>query len=541
MKDDQNQFLGEGTKRVKGRDAQRINILVGRAVAQAIRSTLGPKGMDKMIVDDMGDVTISNDGATILQEMAIEHPIGKMLVDIAKTQDSEIGDGTTTSVVLTGSLLEEAEKLLDNQIHASSIINGYRLAAKKAIYYFNEISTKVDIKDKNTLHNIAYTTMTGKSSESSENLSELVVNAVMQITEEQGNKTIVNKDNIKVEKKDGGCLEDSCLIQGIVLDKDIVSGNMPKQIKNAKIALLDVPLEVKGPETDAKIQITDPDQLQGFLDQEEKMIKNMTDLIKQSGATVVVCQKGIDDLAQHFLAKEDIIAIRRVKKSDLEKLSKATGARIVSRLKDLNEKDLGFAADVYEKNISGEDMFFITKCKNPKAVTILVRGGTQQVVDEAERAVIDAIGSVTSAIKAGKVVVGGGACEMSVSMKLRNYAKEIGGREQLAIEGFANALEVIPKTLAETAGMNPLDIIVALKNKHKKGSSNFGVNVLEGKIDDMAKNKVIEPTNIKTQAINSASEVTQMILRIDDVIAGTSNNKSGNMPPGGMEGMPPMM
>jgi len=535
MQDSQNQFLGEGTKRIKGRDAQRINILVGRAVAQAVRSTLGPKGMDKMIVDDMGDVTVSNDGATILQEMAIEHPVGKMLVNVAKTQDMEVGDGTTTAVVISGALLEEAETLLDNGIHATSVINGYRLAAKKAIEYLDEISTKVNTKDKKVLYNIAYTTMTGKSAESCEKLADLVVDAVMQVIDDSEKKISIDQDNIKVEKKEGANMDESELIRGIVLDKEILSPNMPRHVKRARIALLDTALEIKGPETDTKIQISDPLQFQSFLDQEEKMIKGMVNAIKKSGANVVICQKGIDDLAQHFLAKEDILAVRRVKKSDIEKLSKATGATIVTRVNDLTAKDLGDASEVYEKKISGEEMLFITGCKNPKAVTIFIRGGAQHVIEEAERAVVDAIGSVSSAIKAGRVVVGAGACEMALAMRLRNYAKEIGGREQLAIEGFANALESIPKTLAETSGMNQLDILVALRNKHKQGHNEYGVNVFEGKIDDMEKQKVIEPVTIKIQAINSASEVTQMILRIDDVIAGTSRGKAGG--PGGMPGM----
>ena len=537
MQNNDNQFLGEGTKRIKGRDAQRINILVGRAVAQAVKSTLGPKGMDKMIVDDMGDVTISNDGATILQEMAIEHPIGKMLVDIAKTQDSEVGDGTTTSVVVAGSLLEEAEKLLDNGIHPSSIIKGYRLASRKAIELFDKIGIKVNLDDNEMLYNIAFTSMTGKSAESSRDLSKLVVDSVKMVMTKEDGKIIIDQDNIKVEKKEGASLEKSELIKGIVLDKEVVNANMPKEVIKANIALLDVALEIKGPETDAKIQITDPSQLQGFLDQEEQMIKTMVDNLKAVGAKVVICQKGIDDLAQHFLSKASIMAIRRVKKSDLDKLSKATGAKIVSRLKSITKDDLGYSEKVYEKKIAGESMVFITGCKNPKAVTLLVRGGTEQIVNEAERAVVDAIGSVSSAIKAGKVVIGGGAAETEVAMNLRDYAKELGGREQLAVEAFANALEVIPRTLAETAGLNPLDIIVSLRNKHKNKGVDFGVNVLEGKIDNMKTANVIEPVSIKIQAMNSASEVTQMILRIDDVIAGTSKGGAGG--PGGPGGMMP--
>jgi len=531
---EQNQFLQEGTKRVKGREAQRINILIGKAVANAVKSTLGPKGMDKMIVDELGDVTISNDGATILKEMAIDHPVGKMLVNLAKNQDSEVGDGTTTAVVIAGSLLEEAESLLDNGIHPSNIINGYRIAGEKAIQLYSDIAIKINPDKKEDLLNIALTSVTGKASESCDKLSHLTVDAIMEITEKNDKKTIIDIDNIKIEKKEGSSLENSELVKGIVLDKERVSSNMPTQINNAKIALLDVALEIKGPETDTKVQINTPQQLQAFIDQEESMIKEKVDAIKKSGANVVFCQKGIDDLAQHFLAKAEIIAVRRVKKSDLEKLAKATGANIVSRLKDLRASDLGQAKLVEEKKIAGESMIFVRDCKNPKAVTLLLRGGTEQVINEAERAVNDAVGSVASAIRIGKVVVGAGACETEVAMQLREYAKEIGGREQLAIEAFANALEVIPKTLAETAGMNPLDAIVALRNKHKKEGPFVGVDVMNGRISDMKTEKVIEPLQLKTQAISSASEVTQMILRIDDVIAGSSKGKS--MSPG-MDGL----
>lgn len=532
IQNQQNAFLEEGSKRIRGRDAQRINIMVGRAVANAVRSTLGPKGMDKMIVDSMGDITISNDGATILQEIAIEHPIGKMMVDIAKTQDSEIGDGTTTAVVVAGELLAEAEKLLDNGIHPSSIINGYRLAAAKAVDFYNEISYKVGPKEEDKLYNIALTSMTGKSAESSAKLAKLVVDAVSQIAVEEDKKIVFDNEYIKVEKKEGGSLDDSELIKGIIIDKEVVSNNMPKKITNAKILLLDVALEIKSPETDTKIQISSPEQLEQFLEQEEKMIMDMVNKIKDAGANVVICQKGIDDLAQHFLAEAGILAARRVKKSDIDKLSKATGAKVVSRIKEVNKNCLGHAEIVQEKKISGEEMIFIEGCKDPKAVTIFIRGGTQHVVEEAERAVMDALGSVTSAIKSGKYVAGGGSCEIEVAMRLRDYAKEIGGREQLAIEGFANALEIIPRTLAESAGLNPLDTLVTLKNKHKKGGKAYGVDVMSGAVVDMEKIHVIEPTTIKIQAINSASEVSQMILRIDDIIAGRSKSSSPNMSPG---------
>lgn len=533
-------FLTEGSKRVKGRDAQRINILIAKAVANAVKSTLGPKGMDKMIVDELGDVTISNDGATILSEMSIDHPAGKMMVEIAKTQDQEVGDGTTTAVVLAGGLLHRAEKLIDDDIHPSIIINGYRMGAKKAKEYFKQVADEVSFKDKKSLKDIAVTSMTGKASEACEELADLVIDSVQSVAEEEEGKTVIDMEQIKVEKKQGGSLADSQLIKGVVLDKEIVHSGMPRKINNAKIALLDVALEIKSPETDAKIQITSPDQLQGFLDQEEGMLRRMVEKIKTSGANVVVCQKGIDDMAQHFLAKEGIMAVRRAKKSDMDLLAKATGGKVVSRLEDLSKSDLGFAQMVYEKKVTDEDMTFIEGCKNPKAVTILVRGGSEHVVDEAERAIHDAIGSVTSAVKYGRVVSGGGSVEVEVAMKLREYSKTVGGREQLAIDAFAETLEIIPRTLAETAGMDPIDTLVALRAQHRgKEGKYIGVDVYAGKLGNMKNKKVIEPLAVKTQAIDSASEVAEMLLRIDDIIAGSSKGPGpgAGMPPG----MPPGM
>ncbi len=532
----QNAFMSEGTKRTRGRDAQRVNILIGRAVAHAIRSTLGPKGMDKMIVDDLGDVTISNDGATILSEMAIEHPVGKMMVDVAKTQDKEVGDGTTTAVVIAGTMLEKAEKLLDDGIHPSVIINGYRLASEKAKELYEDAADEITFKDKKSLQTIAYTSMTGKAAESAEELAEIVVKAIELVAEEQNGKMVIDHDNIKLEKKSGGSLKDTQLISGIVIDKEIVHGAMPRSIDKAKVALLDLALEVREPENDAKIEINSPEQLQAFLDSEENMLKDMVERIKKSGATVVLTQKGIDDMAQHYLAKEGIIAVRRLKKSDMDALVRATGASVVNNIKELSSKDLGYAGRVYEKKVSGDAMVFIEGCKNPKSVSILVRGGTEHVVDEAERALVDSVGAVSSALRIGKVLVGAGSCEMEVSMKLRDYAKTIGGREQLAIEAFADSLEIIPRTLAETAGMDAIDSLVALKSKHsKKDGKYFGVNVYESKISDMKNERVLEPLAVKTQALNSASEVVEMILRIDDIILGSSKSK---MPMGG--GMPGM-
>lgn len=534
-------FLGEGSKRTKGREAQRINILVAKAVANAVKSTLGPKGMDKMIVDEMGDVTISNDGATILSEMSIEHPAGKMMVDVAKTQDDEVGDGTTTAVVIAGGLLEKAERLLDDEIHPSIIIKGYRLAAKKAKEYYREIAEDISFSDEHNLKLIALTSMTGKSAEAAEELANLVVKGVLQVADKEGNTMIVDKDNLKIEKKVGASLEDSELIQGIVIDKEIVHSGMPKKIEKAKIALIDIALEIKEPEADTKIEINTPEQLQAFLDSEEDALRQMVKIVKNSGANVVLTQKGIDDLAQHFLAKEGIAAVRRVKKSDMEALARATGAKIITRLKDLSKDDLGKASVVRERKIAGDDMVFVEGCDNPKSVTILLRGGSEHVVDEADRAIVDAIGSVTTAIRDGKVLVGGGSCEIEVSKKLREYSKTIGGREQLAIDAFAETLEIIPRTLAETAGMDPIDTLVGLRSKHQGNDGIvIGINVYTSTLEDMRKNNVLEPLSVKTQAITSASEVAEMILRIDDIIAGQSRPKE--VPPmGGMGGMGGMM
>jgi archaeal chaperonin len=539
-----NAFMNEGARRTKGRDAQRINILIARAVAQAVKSTLGPKGMDKMIVDDMGDTIVSNDGATILGEMAIEHPVGKMMVEVAKTQDEEVGDGTTTAVVLAGTLMEKAEKLLDDSIHASLIINGYRTAAQKAKQFYASTADNVSFEDKKTLTTIAYTSMTGKAAESAEELAEIVVDAVVNVADKDNSKIIIDQDNIKLEKKSGGSLKDTQLISGIVIDKEIVHTGMPRKTKEAKIALLDLALEVREPENDTKIQISTPDELQAFIDQEEAQLKDMVEKIKASGANVVFTQKGIDDLAQHYLAKDKIIAVRRVKKSDMDALARATGASIVTSIKELSKADIGTAGNVNERKVSGDAMVFVEECKNPKSVSVLVRGGTEHIVDEAERALVDSIGAVSSAIKVGKVLVGAGSCEMEVSMRLRDYAKTIGGREQLAIEAFAEALEIIPRTLAETAGMDPIDSLVTLRSKHSaKDGKYVGVNVYKGKISDMKNERVIEPLSVKTQAIDSASEVAEMILRIDDIILG-SGKPAGppqGMDMGGMGGMPGMM
>ncbi len=530
-------FLTEGTKRLRGRDAQRINILIAKAVANAVKSTLGPKGMDKMIVDELGDITISNDGATILSEMSIDHPAGKMMVEVAKTQDDEVGDGTTTAVVIAGGLLQKAENLLDDEIHPSVIVNGYRMAAKKAKEFYAAVADKIVADDKKILKEIALTSMTGKASEAAEELADLVVKAVVQVSEKEDGKVVIDIDDIKIEKKVGAGLADSQLIQGILVDKEVVHPGMPKRVENARIALVDSALEIKETETDAKISITSPDQLQAFLDQEEGMLRRMVEKIKAAKANVLICQKGIDDMAQHFLAKEGILAVRRVKKSDMDALARATGAKVITRIDDITAADLGKAKAVHEKKIAGDDMTFVEGCTNPKSVSLLVRGGSEHVVDEAERAVHDAIGSTASAIRDGAVVAGGGSCEVEVAMRLREYAKGIGGREQLAIEAFADTLEIIPRTLAETAGMDPIDTLVALRSKHAgKEGKYIGVDVYKGKTGNMKELKVIEPLSVKTQAITSASEVAEMILRIDDIIAGSSKGSAGRMPPGGMGG-----
>ncbi|MBU4265595.1 MAG: TCP-1/cpn60 chaperonin family protein [Candidatus Altiarchaeales archaeon] len=531
-------ILPEGALRTTGRDAQRQNIMAGRAVAESVRTTLGPRGMDKMLVDDLGDIVITNDGATIVEEMNVEHPAAKMVVEVAKTQDDEVGDGTTTAVVITGELLGAAERLLDKGIHPSVIARGYRMASEKADEILNAIGKDISMDDEKLLREIAITAMTGKGAEISKDmLADLSVKAIRQIAEKENGKITVDLDNVKVEKKGGGSVSSSELIQGIIIDKERVHTGMPKKVSNAKIALLDAAVEIKETETDAKIQITDPDQLQKFVAQEENMLREMVDSIVSSGATVVFCQKGIDDLAQHFLSKKGIFAVRRAKKSDMEKLAKATGASIVTNLKDLESKDLGYAKDVEERKISGDEMIFVSGCKNPKAVSFLVRGGTEHVVDEVERAVNDALGGVAAAIEIGKVVAGGGAPEVELARKLREYADSVGGREQLAIGGFADAVEIIPRTLAESAGMDAIDTLVKLKSEHDKGKTDTGIMVQDAKTGDMWKANVIEPLKIKTQAIKSASEAAIMILRIDDVIASTKKGGMPPMPDGGMPGM----
>ena len=519
-------ILPEGTQRYVGKDAQRLNILAARVIAETVRTTLGPKGMDKMLVDSLGDIVITNDGATILDEMDIQHPAAKMMVEIAKTQDKEAGDGTTTAVVIAGELLRRAEELLNQNVHPSIIVKGYNLAAEKAQEILENIAKDASQMDEEVLMKAATTAMTGKAAEEErEYLAKLAVEAVKLVGEKVGDEYQVDIDNIKLEKKEGGSARDTQLIRGVVIDKERVHPAMPRKIEDAKIALINEALEVKETETDAEIRITSPDQLQAFLEQEERMIREMVDKIVATGANVVFCQKGIDDLAQHYLAKAGILAVRRVKKSDMEKLAKATGAKIVTNVRDLTSEDLGHAELVEERKVAGENMVFVEGCKNPKAVTILIRGGTEHVVDEVERALEDAIKVVKDIVEDGKIVAGGGASEIELAIKLDEYAKKVGGKEQLAIESFADALKVIPKTLAENAGLDPVDVLVKVTAAHKEKGPTVGVDVFAGEPADMMERGVIEPLRVKKQAIKSASEAAVMILRIDDVIAASKLEK----------------
>jgi thermosome len=538
-------ILKEGTQREKGKGAQMNNIMAARAISDAVKSTLGPKGMDKMLVDSMGDATVTNDGATILKEIDVEHPAAKMIVEVAKAQDEECGDGTTSAVILTGELLKYAGDLLEQNIHPTVITHGFKLASEKSIEVLNKLAMPIKPSDKKTLRNIAMTSMSSKGASSSkEVLSDVVVDAVTSVVEKSDSETYVDMDNIQIQKKHGGVIGDTEIIKGIILDKERVHEGMPKNVKNAKIALVNAAIEVKKTEVDARIQIQDPTQLQAFLNEEEGMLRKMVDSIKKSGANVLICQKGIDDLAQHFLAKAGIFSVRRAKKSDMEKLSKSTGATVVANLDDITSKDLGMAGTVEEKKIGDDKMTFITGCKNPKAVSILIRGSTEHVVDELERGLHDALFVVKVALEDGKMTAGGGAAATSVSMLLREYAPSVGGREQMAIEAFANAIEIVPKTLAENAGLDPIDMMIEMRRNHKKGNKYSGIDVFNGKVGDMFKNNVIEPLRVSVQEVQASTEAANLILRIDDVIASKSGGGGGappGMPPGGMGGMPPGM
>jgi len=518
-------LMPEDIQRMMGKDAQRNNIWAAKMVADIVKTTLGPKGMDKMLVSPTGDIIVTNDGVTILREMQIEHPAAKMMVEIAKTQETEVGDGTTSAVMIAGKLLENAEKLLDMKIHPTVITKGYRIAAERSQEILNDICLRITKDDEDVLRQIAMTAMTGKGAEDSkESFAEIILNALKQI---ENNGKIDIKD-IKIEKSKGDGIKDTVLISGIVLDKERVSSDMPVHISNARIALLDFPLELKNPEIQTRISITSPEQLQSFIAQEEKTIKEIVDKIKLSGANVVFCQKGIDDFAQYLLSKEEIYACRRISRSDMEKLAKATGGKIVSSLNELTPFELGNARIVEEKR-HGDDVFtYVRECQNPKALTILIHGGTSHVIDEIERAINDGLGDVACTLRSGLVVPGGGAFEMELAKQLRDFAQGLSGREQLAVEEFANALEFIPLTLAENAGIDPIDTLTELKSRHDAGERNAGLNLFTNRIENVLEARIIEPLKVKSQAISSATEVAIMILRIDDVIAASGKKRGMN-------------
>jgi len=513
-------ILKEGTKRETGKDAMRNNIQAAIAIADAVRSTLGPRGMDKMLVDSLGDVVITNDGVTIMKEIEVEHPAAKMIVEVAKTQDTEVGDGTTTAVMLAGELLKQAQTLLDQNVHPTVISSGYRMASEKAKEVLDKISTKITEKDDEVLLKIAKTALGSKSASMSKDLlAKISVDAVKKIIENIDGKIVADLNNIQVIKKQGGSIDDTQIIEGVIVDKEKAHPDMPQVVKKAKIALLNAALEIKKPEIDTNIQIRDPTMIHSFLQEEEKMLKEMVEKVAATGANVVISQKGIDDMAQHFLAKKGIYAARRVKKSDMEKLEKATGAKIVMNLDDLSSNDLGYAEKVEEVKIGDDHLTFVTGCKNPKAVSILIRGGTEHVVDEIERSLQDALHVVAKAIEDGKIVVGAGAAATEIALALREYASTVGGREQLAIERFADAMEIVPRTLSENAGLDPIDLIIDLRKAHKEGKKTYGIDVFAGKVADMWEQGIIEPIRVGEQAIDSATEAAVMILRIDDVVA----------------------
>ena len=532
-------ILKEGTAESKGREAQRNNIQAAKLISEIVRSSLGPRGMDKMLVDSLGDVTITNDGATMLKEIDVQHPAAKMLVEVSKATDNEVGDGTTSAVILAGALLEKAEELINKDVHPTVVVDGYMKALEKSQQVLEQIAEKVDPSSKADLLKVATTSMMTKLvSDDAPHLAQLVVDAVTQVAEQTEKGYRVDIDNVKVEKKAGGSMVDTKLISGIALDKEVVHSAMPKRIEGAKIVLINSPLEIEKTEFSAEIRISDPDQMQKFLDEENSILKGMVDKIEESGANVVVCQKGIDDVAQHYLARAGVLAVRRVKESDMTKLAKATGARIVTNLDDLSSKDLGQAKLAEERKIEEDKWDFIEGCKNPKAVTILVRGGSQRVVDEAERALHDAIMVTKDVVEAPSIVAGGGAPEVEVASKVREWAQKLTGREQLAALRFAEAIESIGTILAENAGMDPIDTQVDLRARHGKGEKWAGVDALSGKVANMWQKNVVEPTAVKTQILKAATESACMILRIDDVIASSkSREPPAGAPPGGMGGM----
>lgn len=534
-------LMPEDIQRIMGKDAQKNNILAAKMVSEMIKTTLGPKGMDKMLVSPTDEIIVTNDGVTILDEMEIEHPAAKMMVEISKTQESEVGDGTTTAVMIAGKLLENAESLLNQKLHPTIITKGYRMAAEKAQEILKDVSLRITSNDEAVLKQVAMTAMTGKGAEGNKDkLSDIIVNAVKQVESQDK----INLNNIKIEKIKGDSVEDTELVSGIILDKEKTSSEMPSKIDDARIALVDFPIELKNPEIDTKISVTSPEQLQNFLNEEEKTINKLVEKVKATGANVVFCQKGVDDFAQYLFAKDGIYVCRRVPKSDMEKIAKATSGSIVSNISELDAFSLGESKIVEEVQHGEENFTHIKGCKNPKAVTILIHGGSEHVIDEIERAIKDGLGDVASSLKTKLVVPGGGAIEIELSKRLREYAQELSGREQLAVEEFASALEFIPTTLAENAGLDPIDILTELKSKHDSGEKNAGLNLFTNKIENVLEGRIIEPTKIKSQALTSASEVAIMILRIDDVIAASGNKRSqgnmqsvgGGMPPGMMGG-----
>ena len=529
-------ILKEGSTRNRGRDAQRSNITAAIVVSEVVKSTLGPRGMDKMLVDTLGDVTVTNDGATVLDEIDIQNPAAKMMVEVAKAQDDEVGDGTTTAVIISGNLLKRAQDLLDDKVHATTIVAGYKKGADRAIEVLNKIGEPIKLEDKVALKKVAVTSMHSKGlGGAREHFADIAIEAVKQITEKRGDSMYADIDNIQLVKKEGKSLMDTELVNGVIIDKEVVHPGMPKHVKKAKIALLDSALEIEKTEISAEIRINDPTQMKAFLDEENRMMKDMVERIKKSGANVVLCQKGIDDTTQHYLAKEGIVAARRIKKSDMEKLGRATGGKVVTNLDDLKASDLGEAGVVEEKKIGDDKMIFVQECKDPRSVSILIRAGLERLVDEAERSLKDALSVVADVVHTPKVVTGGGAVEAELSKRLRDYATKVGGREQLAIEAFAETLEMIPKTLAENGGLDPIDIMVSLRAAHeKKDGADMGVDVLKGGVKDMKKQGVIEPLRVKEQAIRSAAEAASMILRIDDVIAAAKPPPTPAPPQGGM-------
>jgi len=543
-------ILREGTERSRGKDARSNNIMAARIVSEAVKTSLGPKGMDKMLVDSFGDVTITNDGATMLKEMDVQHPAAKMMVEVSKTQDDEVGDGTTSVVVLTGELLGKATELMDKKIHPTVIIDGYRDAQEQALKILESIAIKVDPKDKVILKKVSKTTMASKLiSSHSDYLSDLAIDAVLQVAEETKDGYEVDLDMIKIEKKPGGSMTDTELIKGLIIDKEVVHADMPKVVKDAKIGLLNAAMEIEKTEFDSKISIETPEQMQAYLDNEEQMLRDMVTKVKDAGINVLFCQKGIDDMVQHFLSREGILAARRLKKSDMEALTKATGAKVVTSVSDLTADDAGYAASVEEKKISDEKLIFVEGCKHPKAVSILIRGGTERIVDEADRSIHDALCVIKDVVEEPKIVAGGGAPEIEIARQLIEYSNKLVGREKLAVIKFAEALEVIPNTLAENSGMDPIDAINEMQSAHNQGKIWYGINGLEGKVSDMSEINVYEPMTVKAQAIKSSTEATCLLLKIDDIIAvqrmsappgGGMGGGMGGM--GGMPGgMPPMM